>query len=63
MQSLTQFDLVASPTFDAFQNTPDLTPYDHVPAAIPLDQDRACRRAKLLPTTRCRKPGSRLRLR
>ena len=38
MQPLTQFDLVASPMFDAFQNTPDLTPYDHVPAAIPLDQ-------------------------
>jgi len=37
MQPLTQFDLVASPMFDAFQNTPDLTPYDHVPAAIPLD--------------------------
>jgi YVTN family beta-propeller protein len=38
MQPLTQFDLVASPMFDAFQNTPDLTPYDHVPAVIPLDQ-------------------------
>ena len=37
-QPLTQFDLVASPMFDAFQNTPDLTPYDHVPTAIPLDQ-------------------------
>jgi YVTN family beta-propeller protein len=38
MQPLTQFDLVASPMFDAFQNTPDLTPYDHLAAAIPLDQ-------------------------
>ena len=38
MQPLTQFDLVASPMFDAFQNTPDRTPYDHVPTAIPLDQ-------------------------
>ena len=38
MQPLTQFDLVASPMFDAFQNTPDLTPYDHVPAAIALDR-------------------------
>ncbi len=28
MKPLTQFDLVASPMFDAFQNTPDLTPYD-----------------------------------
>ncbi|HEX4169998.1 MAG TPA: hypothetical protein VHZ55_31410 [Bryobacteraceae bacterium] len=34
---LTQFDLVASPMFDAFQNTPDLTPYDHLPAVISLD--------------------------
>lgn len=38
MQPLTQFDLVASPMFDAFQNTPDLTPYDHLPAVIALDQ-------------------------
>jgi YVTN family beta-propeller protein len=38
MQPLTQFDLVASPMFDAFQNTPDLTPYDVLAAVIPLDQ-------------------------
>jgi YVTN family beta-propeller protein len=38
MQPLTQFDLVASPMFDAFQNTPDLTPFDHLAAVIPLDQ-------------------------
>jgi YVTN family beta-propeller protein len=38
MQPLTQFDLVASPMFDAFQNTPNVAPYDHVPAVIPLDQ-------------------------
>ena len=38
MRPLTQFDLVASPMFDAFQNTPDLRPYDHLPAVIPLDQ-------------------------
>jgi hypothetical protein len=37
-QPLTQFDLVASPMFDAFQNTPDLTPYDHLSAVIPLDK-------------------------
>jgi YVTN family beta-propeller protein len=37
MQPLTQFDLVASPMFDVFQNTPDLAPYNHVPAVIPLD--------------------------
>jgi YVTN family beta-propeller protein len=38
MQPLTQFDLVASPMFDAFQNTPDLTPYDRLSPVIPLDQ-------------------------
>jgi YVTN family beta-propeller protein len=38
MQPLTQFDLVASPMFDAFQNTPNLTPFDHLPATIALDQ-------------------------
>jgi len=38
MQPLTQFDLVASPMFDAFQNTPNLMPYDHLPAVIPLEQ-------------------------
>jgi hypothetical protein len=38
MQPLTQFDLVASPMFDAFQNTPDLTPYDHLTSVIPLNQ-------------------------
>jgi hypothetical protein len=38
MQPLTQFDLVASPMFDAFQEQPNLAPYDHLPASIPLDQ-------------------------
>lgn len=37
-QPLTQFDLVASPMFDAFQNQPDLTPYDCIPATIALDE-------------------------
>jgi hypothetical protein len=37
LHPLTQFDLVASPMFDAFQNTPDLTPFDHVTATLPLD--------------------------
>ncbi len=37
-QPLTQFDLVASPMFDAFQNEPDVTPYDHLAAVIPLDR-------------------------
>jgi hypothetical protein len=37
-QPLTQFDLVASPMYDAFQNTPDVTPYDHLPAVIALNE-------------------------
>lgn len=38
MKPLTQFDLVASPMFDVFQNTPNLAPYNVVPPTIPLDQ-------------------------
>lgn len=38
VKPLTQFDLVASPMFDAFQDRPDLAPYVHLPASIPLDQ-------------------------
>ncbi len=34
---LTQFDLTASPMFDCFQNTPDLTPFTHLPANTPLN--------------------------
>ena len=34
---LTQFDLVAAPMFDTFQNTPDITPFTHVPATTPLN--------------------------
>ena len=34
---LTQFDLTASPMFDCFQNTPDSTPFSHVPATTPLN--------------------------
>jgi len=37
LQPLTQFDRVAAPMFDVFQNTPDLTPFTHVPATIPLN--------------------------
>jgi YVTN family beta-propeller protein len=44
---LTQFDLVASPMFDAFQNTPDLTPYNCLPAVIPLDQGPGLSGAKV----------------
>jgi YVTN family beta-propeller protein len=38
LEPLTQFDLVASPMFDVFGNVPDLTPYTHVAASIPLNQ-------------------------
>jgi YVTN family beta-propeller protein len=38
MKPLTQFDLVASPMFDAFQNSPDLTPYDVLAPSVPLDK-------------------------
>ncbi|MGI4756666.1 MAG: hypothetical protein ACRYGF_07440 [Janthinobacterium lividum] len=37
-EPLTQFDLVASPMFDVFQNTADLAPFDHLSATLPLDQ-------------------------
>jgi hypothetical protein len=48
MQPLTQFDLVASPMFDAFQNTPELTPYDHLAAVIPLNQGPGLDAGKML---------------
>jgi YVTN family beta-propeller protein len=38
IKPMTQFDLVASPMFDAFQDKADLTPYNHLEAVIPLDQ-------------------------
>jgi len=34
---LTQFDLVAYPMFDCFQDTPNLAPFTHVPATTPLN--------------------------
>ena len=37
LHPLTQFDLIASPMFDVFQNTPDNTPFTHVPATTPLN--------------------------
>ena len=33
----TRFDRVASPMLDAFQNTPDNTPFTHVPVDTPLN--------------------------
>jgi YVTN family beta-propeller protein len=38
LEPLTQFDLLASPMFDAFGHVPDFTPYTHVPATYPLNQ-------------------------
>lgn len=38
IEPLTQFDLVASPMFDVFQDVADLAPFDHVGPSIPLDQ-------------------------
>jgi len=35
---MNQFDAGASPMFDCFQDTPNLTPFDSVAANIPLDQ-------------------------
>ena len=37
MQPMSQFDRVATPMFDAFQDTPDDTPFDMVPANTPLN--------------------------
>jgi YVTN family beta-propeller protein len=37
-EPLTQFDLVASPMFEAFGEVPDFTPYTHVPATVPLNE-------------------------
>ena len=36
---LTQFDLTVSPMFDCFHNTPDLEPFNHVPANTALNLD------------------------
>jgi YVTN family beta-propeller protein len=35
---MNQMDATATPMFDCFDNTPDLTPYDAVPNIIPLDR-------------------------
>jgi hypothetical protein len=35
---MNQFDLVASPMYNLFVNTPNMTPWTHVPNQIPLDQ-------------------------
>ena len=35
---MNQLDATATPMFDCFTNTPDLTPFTAVPNKIPLDQ-------------------------
>jgi hypothetical protein len=35
---LSQYDLIASPMLTDFTNTPNFTPWDHVPNKVPLDQ-------------------------
>ncbi|MFN9712976.1 MAG: alkaline phosphatase family protein [Planctomycetota bacterium] len=35
---MNQFDASATPMFDCFQDTPDVTPFESVPVSIPLDQ-------------------------
>ncbi len=37
MAPLTQFDLTVGPMFDCFQNTPNIAPYNFVPANTPLN--------------------------
>ena len=37
IQPMNQLDRAAVPMYDAFTNTPDLTPYDLVPSQVPLD--------------------------
>jgi hypothetical protein len=35
---MSQYDAAATPMYAAFQPTPDLTPYTHLPARVPLDE-------------------------
>jgi YVTN family beta-propeller protein len=35
---MSQYDAAATPMYNAFQTTPDLRPYTHVPARVPLDE-------------------------
>jgi YVTN family beta-propeller protein len=37
LEPLTQFDLVASPMYDCFQNSPNIAPFTHVPATTALN--------------------------
>jgi YVTN family beta-propeller protein len=46
---MNQFDLVASPMYPLFTNTPDLTPWTHVPALVPLTTGVTTTSARLSP--------------
>jgi YVTN family beta-propeller protein len=35
---MSQYDAAATPMYSAFQATPDLTPFTHLPARVPLDE-------------------------
>jgi hypothetical protein len=49
---MNQFDASALPMWDAFTDTPDLTPFVAVPANIPLDQMNPAARALADPVAR-----------
>jgi YVTN family beta-propeller protein len=38
LEPMSQYDAAATPMYNAFQNRPDLTPYTHRPARVPIDQ-------------------------
>ena len=42
---LTQYDAAATPMWAAFQQQPDLRPYDCLPAQVPLDEKGRLKRA------------------
>ena len=35
---MSQYDAAATPMYNAFQATPDVTPFTHLPARVPLDE-------------------------
>ena len=47
LQPLSQFDLIASPMLTDFSNTPNFTPWTHVPNQVPLDSGVVASAAKL----------------
>ncbi len=46
---LNQYDMVASPMYTAFTNTPNFEPWNHVPNQIPLNQGIIARNDKMSP--------------